>query len=136
MIYLLAKYKINKLHLHLSDDQGWRIEIKSWPLLTTIGGSTQVGGGKGGYYTQEDYKEIVAYAKSRFITIVPEIDMPGHTNSALASYGELNPGITVPEKGSVPVDRAALGVPGDDPKATPLYTGTEVGFSTLDRNHH
>src|SRR5690606_32029176 len=106
IIDLLAKYKMNRLHLHLSDDQGWRIEIKSWPLLTTIGGSTEVGGGEGGFYTQEDYKGIVNYAESRFITVVPEIDMPGHTNSALASYGELNPGITVPENGAVPVDRA------------------------------
>ena len=105
----LARYKMNVLHIHLSDDQGWRIEIKKWPNLTTYGGSTQVGGGKGGFYTQEDYKEIVKYAADRFITIVPEIDMPGHTNAALASYAELN----------------------CDGKATKLYTGMEVGFSTL-----
>jgi hexosaminidase len=128
LIDQIAEYKINHLHLHLSDDQGWRIEIKSWPLLTTIGGSTQVGGQGGGFYTQEDYKDIVRYAQNQFITIVPEIDMPGHTNSALASYGELNPGITVPEKGALPYDRTNLGVDG---MATPLYTGTEVGFSTL-----
>jgi hexosaminidase len=108
-IDFLAAYKMNALHLHLSDDQGWRIEIKSWPKLTEIGGSTQVGGGEGGYYTQEDYAEIVRYAGTKFITIVPEIDMPGHTNAALASYPELN----------------------CDGKATELYTGTEVGFSTL-----
>ncbi|MCH6198226.1 beta-N-acetylhexosaminidase [Aquiflexum sp. LQ15W] len=129
VIDLVSKYKINFLHLHLSDDQGWRIEIKSWPLLTEIGGKTEVGGGEGGFYTQEQYKDIVAYAQSKFITIVPEIDMPGHTNSALAAYGQLNPGITVPEKGAVPFDRTALGVDG---MATPLYTGIEVGFSTLD----
>ena len=129
VIDLIAKYKINYLHLHLSDDQGWRIEIKSWPLLTEIGGKTEVGGGEGGFYTQEQYKDIVAYAQSKFITVVPEIDMPGHTNSALASYGQLNPGITVPEKGAVPFDRKDLGVDG---MATPLYTGIEVGFSTLD----
>ena len=82
-IDLIAHYKLNRLHLHLSDDQGWRIEIKSWPKLTEIGGSTQVGGNGGGYYTQEDYKEIVDYARSRFITVVPEIDTPGHTNAAL-----------------------------------------------------
>lgn len=129
VIDLVSKYKINYLHLHLSDDQGWRIEIKSWPLLTQIGGKTEVGGGEGGFYTQEQYKEIVAYAKSKYITVVPEIDMPGHTNSALAAYGQLNPGITVPEQGAVPFDRAELGVDG---MATPLYTGIEVGFSTLD----
>lgn len=130
-IDLIAFYKMNMLHLHLSDDQGWRIEIKSWPNLAIIGGSTQVGGGKGGFYTQEEYKEIVAYAQDRFITVVPEIDMPGHTNSALAAYGELNPGITVPEEHRVKVDRAALGVEGLDPSASELYTGIVVGFSTL-----
>ena len=108
-IDLLAAYKINILHMHLSDDQGWRIEIKSWPNLTTIGGSTEVGGGEGGFYTQEQYKEIVEYATANFITIIPEIDMPGHTNAALASYPELN----------------------CDGKSPELYTGTEVGFSTL-----
>jgi hexosaminidase len=127
-IDLISMYKMNMLHLHLSDDQGWRIEIKSWPLLTTIGGSTQVGGGEGGFYTQEDYKEIVSYGQSKFVTIVPEIDMPGHTNSALASYGELNPGIKVPEEGSKAYDRAEIGVDG---MGTPLYTGIEVGFSTF-----
>ena len=100
---------MNRLHLHLSDDQGWRIEIKSWPKLTEIGGSSEVGGGEGGFYTQEQYKDIVKYAQDRFITIVPEIDVPGHTNAALASYPELN----------------------CDGKATELYHGTNVGFSTL-----
>lgn len=111
-IDMIAMYKINYLHLHLSDDQGWRIEIKSWPNLTTHGGSTEVGGGKGGFYTQEDYQELVRYAQARYITIVPEIDMPGHTNAALASYAELN----------------------CDGKAPELYTGTEVGFSTFCAN--
>jgi len=111
-IDLLAAYKMNVLHLHLTDDQGWRIEIKSWPNLTTHGGSTQVGGGKGGFYTQEDYSDIVKYAQEHFITVIPEIDMPGHTNAALASYAQLN----------------ANG------KAMELYTGTDVGFSTLDAN--
>jgi hexosaminidase len=108
-IDLLAAYKMNFLHLHLTDDQGWRIEIKSWPELTKIGGSTEVGGESGGFYTQEQYAEIVKYAADRFITVVPEVDMPGHTNAALASYAELN----------------------CDGKARELYTGTEVGFSTF-----
>ena len=108
-IDLLSHYKMNVLHLHLSDDQGWRIEVKQWPKLTEIGGSTQVGGGTGGFYTQEEYKEIVRYAADRFITIIPEIDMPGHTNAALASYAALN----------------------CDLKKRELYTGTRVGFSTL-----
>ncbi len=62
----IALYKINVLHLHLSDDQGWRIAINSWPNLATYGGSTQVGGGPGGYYTQADYTAIVNYAASRY----------------------------------------------------------------------
>ena len=108
-IDLISHYKINRLHLHLSDDQGWRIEIKSWPRLAEVGGSTQVGGGGSGYYTQEQYREIVAYARSRYITIVPEIDTPGHTNAALASYAELN----------------------ESEEAPALYEETQVGFSTL-----
>jgi hexosaminidase len=109
LIDLISYYKMNFLHLHLSDDQGWRIEIKSWPELALHGGSTEVGGGKGGYYTQEQYTDIVIYAKERYITIVPEIDMPGHTNAALASYAKLN----------------------CSGKAPKLYTGTDVGFSSL-----
>ncbi|HEU4424241.1 MAG TPA: family 20 glycosylhydrolase [Pilimelia sp.] len=105
----IALYKINNLHLHLSDDQGWRIVVDRWPRLATYGGSTQVGGGPGGYYTKAEYQDIVAYAAQRHITIVPEIDMPGHTNAALASYAQLN----------------CNGV------APPLYTGTDVGFSSL-----
>jgi len=105
----LALYKINELHLHLSDDQGWRIAIDSWPRLATYGGSTEVGGGAGGHYTKADYKEIVDYAASRYLEVVPEIDMPGHTNAALASYAQLN----------------------CDGVAPPLYTGTDVGFSSL-----
>ncbi len=87
---ILAYYKINKFHMHLTDDQGWRIEIKSWPLLTEVGSVTGVGGGPGGFYTQEEYKEIVDYAAERFITVIPEVDMPGHTNSASLAYPFLN----------------------------------------------
>lgn len=109
-IDILAYYKINTLHLHLTDDQGWRIEIKSWPKLTEVGGRSEVGGGEGGFYTQEDYKEIVAYAAKHYITIVPEVDMPGHTNAASVAYPFLNGN-------------------GKTPK---IYTGTQVGFSTFD----
>ncbi|ASW43946.1 family 20 glycosylhydrolase [Clostridium isatidis] len=104
-----AQYKINKLHLHLSDDQGWRLEIKKWPDLTNIGASTEVGGGPGGFYSQEDFIDIVNFAKERYIEIIPEFDMPGHSNAALASYGFLNP----------------------DGQRKDLYTGTEVGFSSF-----
>lgn len=124
----ISFYKINTLHLGLSNDQGWRIEIKSWPNLTVIGGSTQVGGGKGGFYTQEEYRDIVRYAQSKNITIIPEIDMPGHTNAALASYGVLNNSIKVPMEGRLPSPSA--GILGKD-QPTQLYSGTEVGFSTL-----
>jgi len=89
-IDILSFYKINHLHLHLTDDQGWRIEIKKWPKLTTIGAEKEVGGTPGGFYTQEEYHDIVNYAHDHFITIVPEVDIPGHTNAALASYSELN----------------------------------------------
>ncbi|MBC3839420.1 family 20 glycosylhydrolase [Streptacidiphilus sp. 4-A2] len=85
----LALYKINYLHLHLSDDQGWRIAINGWPALTGVGAATEAGGGSGGYYTQAQYQQIVAYAASKYITVVPEIDIPGHFTAALASYGEL-----------------------------------------------
>nr|WP_305885231.1 family 20 glycosylhydrolase [Lentzea sp. HUAS12] len=105
----LALYKINYFHLHLSDDQGWRIVIDSWPRLATYGGSTQVGGGPGGYYTKAQYSEIVQYAASRKITVIPEIDLPGHTNAALASYAELN----------------------CNGQAPPLRTDIEVGYSSL-----
>jgi hexosaminidase len=108
-IELISHYKMNRLHLHLTDDQGWRIEIKSWPNLTAHGAKTQVNGGGGGFYTQDQFKEIVDFAQSHYVTIVPEIDTPGHTNAALASYPELN----VSEE------------------APPLYEGTQVGFSTL-----
>lgn len=118
----MAYYKLNVFHWHLSDDQGWRIEIKSWPKLTEVGGSTQVGGAKGGFYTQEQYKEIVKYAAERYITVIPEIDMPGHTNAALASYPELNCSEqTIKISQGNEMKRK---VPG-------LYTGIEVGFSTL-----
>jgi hexosaminidase len=108
-IDLMALYKLNRLHLHLSDDQGWRIAIDQWPRLALHGGSTEVGGGKGGYYTQAQYRDIVRYAAQRYIDVVPEIDMPGHTHAALSSYPKL----------------------ACDGKRSPLYTGIDVGFSSL-----
>ena len=111
-IDLLALYKMNILHLHLADDQGWRIEIKSRPKLVGMGSVTQVGGGPGGYYTQDEYTDIVRYAQERYITTVPEIDMPGHTNGALIGYPELSCSVRTPAP----------------------YTGTGVGFSTLCAN--
>ncbi|MDR0499204.1 MAG: beta-N-acetylhexosaminidase, partial [Holophagales bacterium] len=102
---LLAVHKINTLHWHLTDDQGWRIEIKKYPKLTEIGAWRETtmlppyrskveqrkydGIPHGGFYTQEDIREIVNYATDRFINIVPEIEMPGHARAALASYPNL-----------------------------------------------
>ena len=97
----LAAHKLNTLHFHLTDDQGWRVEIKKYPKLTSIGSmrkETRVGhenknGGfdgkpHGGFYTQADLREIVAYAKQRQVTVVPEIEMPGHAQAILAAYPE------------------------------------------------
>ncbi|WP_431044157.1 beta-N-acetylhexosaminidase [Streptomyces sp. P1-3] len=98
---LLAAHKLNVLHLHLTDDQGWRVEIKRYPRLTEVGARrarTKVGHRAsplwderphGGYYTQDDLREIVAYAAERHITVVPEIDIPGHSQAAIAAYPEL-----------------------------------------------
>jgi len=110
-IDLLACYKINRFHLHLTDDQGWRLMINSWPNLAVYGGSTEVGGGPGGYYSQADYAEIVAYAESRYMMLIPEIDMPGHTTAALASYPELNEdGVAPPLSTETGVHLSALAV--------------------------
>ena len=107
---VVARFGFNRLHLHLTDDQGWRIEIESWPRLAEVGGATAVGGGAGGWYTRRDYAEIVEHAAERDVVVVPEIDLPGHVNAALVAYPELAP-------------------PGYEPQP---YTGTDVGFSSLD----
>jgi len=113
-IDLLAAHKLNVLHLHLTDDQGWRLEIRRYPELTATGAwrtRTKLGHRAsplwderphGGYYTQDDIREIVAYAAERHITVVPEIDIPGHSQAAIAAY---------PELGNTDViDTASLGV--------------------------
>ncbi|MFI9842178.1 beta-N-acetylhexosaminidase [Nonomuraea sp. NPDC051941] len=104
LIDQMAAHRLNRLHLHLTDDQGWRLEIGRYPRLTSVGGwrtETQLGSGPdagtdgrphGGYYTHDDIREIVAYAAGRFITVVPEIEMPGHVRAALAAYPELGAG--------------------------------------------
>jgi hexosaminidase len=106
---VISAYKLNRLHLHLTDDQGWRLEIASWPRLALHGGKTAVGGGRGGFYTQAEFSDLVRHAADRHVTVVPEIDMPGHTNAALAAYPELS----------------------CDGRRRRLYTGIEVGFSSL-----
>ncbi|QGH68302.1 family 20 glycosylhydrolase [Pseudactinotalea sp. HY158] len=85
----LADLKGNRLHMHLADDEGWRLEIKSWPNLTEYGASWSITGAEqSGFYTQEEFAEIVAYANSKFIEVIPEFDMPGHSDAATASYPE------------------------------------------------
>src|SRR5690606_11590925 len=99
----MAVYKMNKFHWHLTDDQGWRIEIKKYPELTQKGAwrkESQFGIGldknwinknaHGGFYTQEEIKDIVAYAKSKYIEVIPEIEMPGHAMAALSAFPYLS----------------------------------------------
>ncbi|WP_159621358.1 family 20 glycosylhydrolase [Ruania rhizosphaerae] len=109
VIDLMALYQLNVLHLHLTDDQGWRIEVPGRPELTDISGATAVGGAPGGFLTSDDYSHLVRYAGQRGIDVVPEIDMPGHTNAAMHAIGELT------ETG----------------QPTPVDTGIEVGNSML-----
>jgi len=106
----MARFKLNRLHLHLSDDQGWRVQIQGYPKLTEIGGASAVTGGRHGFYTQANIRDLVRYGQARHITLVPEIDLPGHTQAAIASYHEL----------------ACDGVSNLAP-----YHGLEVGFSKL-----
>ena len=89
---VLSLFKINTFHWHLTDDQGWRIEIKKYPKLTEIGSKRIDGEGTeyGGFYTQEEIKDIVAYAAERFITVIPELETPGHELAAISAYPELS----------------------------------------------
>lgn len=90
-IDLLALHKMNVFHWHLTEDQGWRIEIDAFPRLTSVSSQRKSGEGTyGGYYTKQEVREVVAYASERFITVVPEIEMPGHAVAALAAYPELS----------------------------------------------
>lgn len=99
-IDVMALYKINTFHWHLTEDQGWRIEIKKYPLLTTLGSvrkGTQIGRSSeidnvpyGGFYTQDEAREVVAYAAKKYITVIPEIEMPGHSVAALTAYPRLS----------------------------------------------
>jgi hexosaminidase len=98
---LIAMHRMNVLHLHLTDDQGWRFEVRRYPRLTEVGAHRResplghakdgIGDGRphGGYYTQAELRELVAYASRRGVTVVPEIDLPGHTQAAIAAYPDL-----------------------------------------------
>ena len=102
-IDLMSRYKFNTFHWHLTEDQGWRIEIKKYPLLTQVGGcrkETQLGRNRAlgdsirycGSYTQDEIRDVVAYAKTRYVTVIPEIEMPGHSLAALTAYPQLGCG--------------------------------------------
>jgi hexosaminidase len=112
VIDLAATYKLNAVHLHLTDDQAWRLELASRPLLTEVSGTSQVGGGPAGFLTRADWEDLLEHAAARRLTLVPEIDVPGHVGAALHAYGELSPS----------------GEP------SPAYTGAHVGFTKITLN--
>mgnify|MGYP003429486333 FL=1 len=116
--------KLNTLHLHLSDDQGWRIQIDAYPRLTELASGSDMAGGEGGFFTKADYREIVEHAAARHMIIVPEIDTPGHTHAVSLAYPELVEEPVILDYMS-PDDVGGIPVSG-----TP-YTGGTVGFSSL-----
>lgn len=127
----IADLKLNVLHLHLSDDQGWRLEVAARPGLTLRAAGSCVGGGPGGHYTQDDYAELVRHATARHVTIVPEIDLPGHTHAV---------GVAYPDLAERPVlnRRTLATILGTDrvmPRAGRPFTGMGVGFSSLRLDH-
>ncbi|MDR1186051.1 MAG: beta-N-acetylhexosaminidase, partial [Bifidobacteriaceae bacterium] len=151
MIDTISQYKMSSLHLHLGDDQGWRIEITNdgkedgdpidYSLLTSVGGSTAMTQqgfnsepGITGFFTQDDFKEIVAYAADHFITVIPEIDLPGHTNSILHSIPQLNTlGSSWRDYLNAPSRWVPAGVTPVEGASTVNHNGTgSVGYSYLD----
>lgn len=119
-----ATLKLNHLHLHLSDDQGWRLQLQSRPELTELASNTAVGGDPGGFFTRDDFRAIVAHAASRHMTVVPEIDVPGHTHAVGLAYPEL---VEAP----VITEEIREATQADPPIAGKPYTGVAVGFSSL-----
>jgi hexosaminidase len=118
-----SSLKLNVLHLHLSDDQGWRIQIDSRPRLTELASTTSMSGDPGGFYTKADYADIVTYAASRHMTVVPEIDLPGHTHAVGLAYPELAEApVTTDDMKTYHQQIPVVGQP---------YTGDAVGFSSL-----
>ena len=91
VIDMCSLYKLNVLHLHLTEDAGWRFEVPGWPLLAEVGGAGALGDRPGGHYTPADLDALGRYAAERFVTLVPEVDLPGHTQAAFRSYPELAP---------------------------------------------
>ncbi|MGX6602295.1 beta-N-acetylhexosaminidase [Micromonosporaceae bacterium Da 78-11] len=144
----IVQFKVNHLHLHLTDDQGWRLEIEGWPRLTEVSGGagTGVDGAGPGFYTAAEYADLVAYAADRFVTVVPEIDMPGHVNAVQVAYPELTAdGLPVQPRTDAEVGYSSFVVGKDDTYAfvedvirvvaalTPgpfLHIGGDEAFST------
>lgn len=119
--------KFNHLHLHLTDDQGWRVHIDSWPLLTERAATTAADGAPGGFYTKDDYREIVAYAAARHMIVIPEVDLPGHTHAIGVAYPEL---VEAPVLNDALVAQSEqLGQP--LPVAGEPYLGWGVGHSSV-----
>jgi hexosaminidase len=125
-----AALKLNALHLHLTDDQGWRIHIDARPELTATASSTAVGEDPGGFYTKGDYARIVAYAAARHVVVVPEVDAPGHTHAVGLAYPQLMDPVAITDRVTAAVE--AFG--GELPVAGTPFTGIAVGFSSL-RTH-
>lgn len=122
-----ASLKLNRLHLHLSDDQGWRIALDSRPRLAERASASAVGGDPGGFYTKADYAEIVRFAGTRHMTVVPEIDLPGHTHAVGLAHPELAEDPVISDA----VAQVAAQFGGGLPTAGEPYTGLAVGFSSL-----
>jgi hexosaminidase len=122
-----ASLKLNALHLHLTDDQGWRIQLDSRPELTEKASGTAIGGDPGGFYTKDDYREIVEYAASRHMIVVPEIDMPGHTHAVGLAYPELAEDPVISDH----MREIIRDYGGQEPHAGTPYDGMAVGFSSL-----
>jgi hexosaminidase len=123
----IAALKLNHLHLHLTDDQGWRIALDSRPELARRASATSVLGDPGGFYTRADYTRIVDYARDRHITVVPEIDLPGHTHAVGLAY----PALVEEPVVSAAVRETAATFGGGIPTTGEPYTGFAVGFSSL-----
>jgi hexosaminidase len=119
--------KFNHLHLHLSDDQGWRVHIDSWPRLTELSASTSANGDPGGFYTKDDYRKIVDYAAARHMIVIPEIDLPGHTHAIGVAYPELVEAPVMND--NLIADSRRLGQP--LPVAGEIYLGWGVGHSSV-----
>lgn len=122
-----ASLKLNHLHLHLTDDQGWRIELTSRPELTARASATAVGGDAGGFLSQRDFREIVAYAARRHMTVVPEIDIPGHTHAVSLAYPELCEQPVLSDH----IREVVRDYGGALPENGVAYDGMAVGFSSL-----